>query len=359
MSADEELFDQLYSEMAKSVKDNKSGIVAKPGDIKLASFVPYGIPSGIPQLDLSISRPGLPVGKIIEFYGFEASGKTTAAYAAMAQCQRMGGGCFFIDTESSFDPKRAAACGVNPDKNLLLGEAKTIEGVFTQIDGMLDKLQKVNWKKPFLIVVDSITAAETEHESTKDLDAEAKVGDEAKAIRRGVRRIWQRVAALKVPVIFINHAIAKIGGSGWGKKSQAAGGHSLKFAAALRCEFAHISNVNKGDAEDKERVGAKIKITVEKLKGGTLRLPSFEAYLSNDRGFDFASSMLDALEHIDAVTKNGRGYYDLGDGRNLTKNEFMEELYAQAGGVAEEYKRFYQICIDKGYMTPYESAMEA
>ena len=127
-------FEDVYKHLKKSTKEDPHSRIFKAGDIKISGNVPYGILSGIPRLDFSLGRPGLPVGRVIEYFGFEMSGKTTAALHALAQAQRCGGGGLYIDAEYSWDEDRAIDIGIDPYTNFILSQVDTIEGIFRVLD---------------------------------------------------------------------------------------------------------------------------------------------------------------------------------------------------------------------------------
>ena len=277
--------------MNKAAKDDPHAKVHKSGDITLGSKIPYGILSGIPRLDLSIGKPGIPAGRVIEFFGFEMSGKTTAALHTLAQAQLMGGGGIYIDAEYSWDEDRAADIGVDPNKNFAVVEVETIEGIFRQLEASITGLQESDFDKPFVIIVDSITGVTTEHEKGKEFGSEARVGQDARVIRHGMRKIMPDLAKSNACVIFINHAVAKIAASPYAKQSDSSGGHAIKFFSTLRCEFRNSGQIKEGEL----RAGQKINIRIEKLKKSRLDKPDIkDVSLLVDTGFDLTTELLKA-----------------------------------------------------------------
>ena len=271
-------FDKIFSHIQKAIDKDPNATIRKSGDINIRSRIPFGIPSGIPELDLRLGRPGLPAGRVIEYFGFERSGKTCAALQAIAQAQRMGGGGYFIDTQFSYDEERARDLGIDPDVNFAVGEAKTIEGIFRNMDAALDGLIESGFNKPFVMVVDSITAVETEHNNNLEIGAELRVGEDARRIRSGLKKLNEKIASSKACVIFINHAISTIAANKFAKQSASAGGHAIKFFATVRLQFTEGSDVKDGD----KRIGQNVYLRIEKLKNSNLEFPKFEMFLSND-----------------------------------------------------------------------------
>lgn len=353
MSTDNEKLSKLLNLVSRDMKEQKVDDFSmyKAGDIRLSSSVPYGIPTQLAQLDLALGRPGYPVGRIIEVFGFEGSGKTTLGLHAIAQAQSMGGGGLFVDTECTFDPIRAQEIGVDTE-TLLITEADSIERIFMQVESTLDNLKAIGYDKTFVIVVDSITGVSTEEEQNKSLTSSSKIGGEAMAIRRGIRRINYKIAEQKVLMMFINHAVAKL--TTYGKPSQAAGGHALKFFSSVRIEVASQSSLL--DA-DKVRYGQKVYMTVEKLKGAPLRRPKFETELHNDVGFDRIGSLLEAFEVLGIVVhpKGSKTYTWKPTDVGFTRDGW-KDFVASNGGFSAMYKVFHDCAIKQGEMSPWRGA---
>lgn len=277
-------------------------------DIHMGSVAPYGISSGLAVLDLHLGgRGGIPASKVIEFYGKPFCGKTTLALQHAAEVQKRGGLVVFLDTEKSFDPLRAKQLGVNVE-NIHKPEVDTVESIFKILEDYLGDIEVDTKKKtkpgyldevdyPVLFIVDSITGVPTIADLQGEIENEARVGHEAKMIKRGLRRINPILSELKCKpsIIFINHAIAKIGGFGPPGGSDSGGGNGIKYYASIRIELAHLSNVNQGKDENKVRTGQKVAIGIKKLKGGHLTVPSFTEELTNKIGFDKYESLKEAM----------------------------------------------------------------
>jgi len=346
-------FDDLFSKVSKSLTKDPGASVKKAGDITLSSRIPYGIPSGIPELELAIGRPGIPAGRITEFYGFERSGKTTAALHVLASAQRAGGGGMFIDAESTWDEDRARQLGIDPDKNLIIGEVENIEGIFRLMLTTLDHLEEIQLKSPFVFVVDSVTGVESEiNDDSKKFGKEARVGQDARTIRRGVRLAHKKIANTKAAVIFINHAIATIDGAMFGPKSQAAGGHSLKLLSTLRVQFTKGAEIQDDKPKDKDelrlRHGQISYIKVEKLKSSKLVFQNFSIGLLDDGGFDTVSSLLRAGVHTGWITKPDTKSYKLGE------HDFPERdwpaVVTSMGGRVIAYEAWLKWSIENGHL---------
>jgi len=236
-------FEDIIKEVQSRLSKDPSAKLYKSGDVGLISRAPYGILTGIPELDFSLGRPGLPAGKVIEYFGFEMSGKTTAALHAIAQAQRKGGGAVFIDTEMSWDEDRSISCGINPDVNLSLIEADTIEGIFRGLESTLKGLESAKWNAPFVAVVDSITGVQSQRGKDTEIGEEPRIGEDARVIRHGLRRLASEFGKRNMTVIFINHSIANIASTPFAKKSNSSGGHAIKFMSSVRVEFQAGSSI--------------------------------------------------------------------------------------------------------------------
>lgn len=313
MSKDfDDLFKSLEQSMAKGKEDSAQMFGAS--DLKMLSYVPHGIPTRQPMFDLTIGKDGVPIGRVIEFFGFERSGKTTAAYHLIAECQKMGGAAMFIDTEMGFDPVRAAECGCAVEgSSLKVVAATTIDAIFRTVDRFLDTLKANEFDRDVIIIVDSVTAVESEMvvDDKKGWKAQGQLGSDARTLRSGLRHIMPKLAEQKVTLLFINHAISNV--NAYGKQSQAAGGHAIKFFASLRVEFKNEGEVledKKGKSDDeRERFGQKVKVTIEKLKGGHLKALCYYTELLNKGGFDSVGQLLDACVAIDLIKKQNQLTY--------------------------------------------------
>lgn len=358
MDAPPPSLNSLANMMKKKMKDNKNITVFSPGDLVLNEIVRYAIPTGLPQLDLALASNGYPAGKIVEIYGYEGCGKTTLAYHAIAQIQKMGGTALFIDTERSFDDNRARQCGVNTS-NLLTAEADTVESIFDIIIKTNDSLIDSEYDKPFLYVVDSVTGVPTDSELQKDLGKTPEtIGVEAKAIRRGLKRVHSLFADSGTAAIFINHSVAANIGT-IGKKSAAAGGKGLKFYSSSRIMITKLGNlkVDKTSGVFTELYGIKVKIEVEKLKGRSLRWPIMEVPLLRDSGFDQLGNLMDAMIQLELIDHpKGSKTYTLLSGTELECDFPRVDwpgVIEDFGGYDAMYKIFMDHAEAKGHIVKY------
>jgi protein RecA len=335
-------------------------------DLTLASHVKFGIPSRIPQLDLSMGRPGYPAGRVIELFGLPASGKTTAAYHALAQCQKMGGLAVLIDTEATFDPARAAQCGIEPSR-LMVTEANDIEEIFEKIEVMLEAYGKDEtlMANPIAICVDSVTAVETRYNAARGMELEVRVGEDARAIRRGLRKVNKKIANLNACLFFINHSTALIGKS-FGKQSDSAGGNAIKFFASVRVEFAYVGNITEGKTPDEKiRRGQVVNLTLIKNKVEKTHAPTAKVELT-ENGFDIYEGLFEAFQTIGALERvNNTNWHFLPTKTTLAKKEWRALLdgYTNKEGVVLGldgfYKYFLRLASNDKFITAYGASLDS
>lgn len=328
-----------------------------------SATIPYGVRTGVPMLDLALGRPGWAAGRVVEAYGFEGSGKTTLGLHAIAQAQRMGGMGIFIDSELTFDPYRAAQIGVqlNYGDNFARIEARSVDAGFRAIYDITKARSESGDNRPMVVVYDSVTGSNLEYNITRledekdayDIGANERIGQEAKSIRTGMRTIVADVAATKIVMIFINHAVAKIALTPYAKASQAAGGHAIKLFASTRCE---LRKTKKLKDSDKLITGAETSILLEKSKVGGILQEDIRVELLNTCGFDTVGNLLDAArasKMVDWAKGAKSGTLQVIDpGRTISRADwplFIEEK----GGVDFVYGQFIQWCFQTGLMRPY------
>ncbi len=350
-------FDDMYKAVAKATAKDKeaNASVHKAGDISIKSYIPWGIRTGLPELDLHIGRPGWPAGRCIELYGFEHCGKTTMAYHAIAEAQRVGGSAWFIDTEKSWDEERAAECGVDPDTHFGIVDADSIDATFRSIQRCLEARKENYDGLPHVIVIDSITGTATEAMHAKKIGEEERVAQDAKAIRGGMRRIGPTVAETNTHLFMINHATANVTSNKYAKQSDSSGGHAIKLAATVRCCMKHAGWLK--EADKKTRYGQKIGIAVEKLKGSQLSHPEVkETPLLNTIGFDTTESLLRAgIESGWVRHTKGSQSYSL-DEESFARTDWPQIVFQQ-GGIAKAYTTFLDWCIEEGIISPWGQAI--
>lgn len=213
------------------------------------------ISTGSLKVDVALGVHGIPRGRVVEIYGPESSGKTTLTLQTIAECQKAGGVCAFVDAEHALDPVYAAKLGVNMDE-LLVSQPDTGEQALEIVDTL------VNSGAIDLIVVDSVAAL------TPKAEIEGEMGDslpglQARLMSQALRKITGSTAKTKTTVVFINQLRMKIGIMMPGQSPETTtGGNALKFYASVRIDIRRIGSVKKGD----EIIGNQVKIKIVKNK---------------------------------------------------------------------------------------------
>lgn len=244
--------DTLLQEALKTIeKEYGKGSIMRLGDRADVSI--DAIPTGSLTLDKALGIGGYPKGRIIEIYGPESSGKTTLALHAIAQCQKQGGCCAFIDAENAIDPQYAAKLGVDIDK-LILSQPDSGEQAL-EITEILIKSGAVD-----LVVIDSVAALVPQAELDGEM-GDSSVGLQARLMSKAMRKLAGAMNRSNTTAIFINQLREKVG-TLYGSPETTPGGRALKFYSSVRLD------VRKGEAlkSDNEVVGSATKIKVVKNK---------------------------------------------------------------------------------------------
>lgn len=211
------------------------------------------IPTGSLSLDIALGIGGLPRGRIVEIYGGESSGKTTLALHIIAEVQKRGGLCAFIDAENALDPEYAQKIGVNVE-DLLLSQPDSAEQALDIVETLI-KSSSID-----LVVIDSVAALVPEAELEGKV-GEMQIGLQARLMSQLLRKITAVAAKTATTVIFINQTRMKIGVF-FGNPETTPGGKALKFHSSIRMEINKIAQVKKGE----EVVGARVRVKVVKNK---------------------------------------------------------------------------------------------
>ena len=211
------------------------------------------ISTGSLGLDLALGVGGLPRGRIVEIYGPEASGKTTLTLEVVAQAQRAGGTCAFIDAEHALDPTYASAIGVNTD-DLLISQPDTGEQAL-EICDMIVRSGAVD-----VVVIDSVAALTPKAEIEGEM-GDAHVGLQARLMSQALRKMAGNIKNSNTLVVFINQIRMKIGVM-YGSPETTTGGNALKFYASVRLDIRRTSMIKQGD----EVLGNETRVKVVKNK---------------------------------------------------------------------------------------------
>ena len=243
-------------------------------------------------LDQALGVGGYPIGRVIEIYGPEASGKTTLALQAIAESQRNGGICAFIDAEHALDPEHAAKLGVDIN-NLIVSQPDYGEQAL-DIAEMLIRSGAVD-----IIVIDSVAALVPKAELEGEM-GDTHVGLQARLMSQALRKLTPVIHKSKAILIFINQIRHTIGGMAFANKETTTGGNALKFYASIRLDVRRIASLKK----DEVHIGNRVAIKVAKNKVA----PPFkriEVDLLFNEGISRDLDLLDAAVQYGVMTQSG------------------------------------------------------
>ncbi|HJS85202.1 MAG TPA: recombinase RecA [Acetobacteraceae bacterium] len=272
------------------------------------------IPSGSLGLDLALGIGGLPRGRIIEIYGPESSGKTTLALHAIAEAQRRGGTCAFVDAEHALDPVYARKLGVDVD-NLLISQPDAGEQAL-EIADTLVRSGAID-----VLVVDSVAALVPRAELEGEM-GDSHMGLHARLMSQALRKITGSVSRSNTMLIFLNQIRMKIGVM-FGNPETTTGGNALKFYASIRMEIRRIGQIKDRD----EVVGNQTRVKVVKNKlAPPFRQVEFD--IMYGEGISKVGELIDLGVKAGVVEKSGAWFsYDsqrIGQGRENAK-QFLRD----------------------------------
>jgi recombination protein RecA len=282
------------------------------------------IPTGSVGLDIALGVGGLPRGRVIEIYGPESSGKTTLTLHAIAQAQRAGGVCAFIDAEHALDVTYARRLGVRLD-DLLISQPDHGE----QALEIADRL--VGTGAVDLIVVDSVAALVPKAEIEGEM-GDAHMGLQARLMSQALRKLTAATARNSTAVVFINQLRMKIGVV-YGNPETTTGGNALKFYASVRLDIRKTGVVKNGD----QVVGTKTRVKVVKNKvAPPFREAEFEIMYGT--GVNWAGEVVDLASEAGVLEKSG-AYYSWKGERIGQGRETACKWMAENPKAAEEIRR--------------------
>ncbi len=252
------------------------------------------IPSGSIGLDWALGIGGYPRGRIIEIFGPESSGKTTLSLHAIAEAQKKGGVCAFIDAEHALDPEYARKIGVKLDE-LLISQPDAGEQALEIVESL------VRSGKVDIIVIDSVAALTPKDEIEGDM-GQSHVGKQARLMSQALRKLTAITAKSKTVVIFINQIRMQIGVM-FGNPETTPGGKALKFYTSVRLDIRRIAQIKKGE----EVVGGRHRVKVVKNKvAAPFRTTEFD--LLYNEGVSSEGELLALGEKFGLVSKSGASY---------------------------------------------------
>ena len=303
----------LSAALSQIDKQFGKGSVMRMGDGNQVRDI-ESISTGSLGLDIALGIGGLPRGRVVEIYGPESSGKTTLTLHAVAEAQKMGGTCAFIDAEHALDPVYAEKLGVNVE-DLLVSQPDTGEQAL-EITDMLVRSGAVD-----VVVVDSVAALTPKAEIEGDM-GDSHVGLQARLMSQALRKLTGNIKRSNTLVIFINQIRMKIGVM-FGSPETTTGGNALKFYSSVRLDIRRIGGIKKGD----EVLGNETRVKVVKNKVA----PPFkqvEFDILYGEGISREGEIIDIGVREGLVDKSGAWYsYNgdrIGQGKDNVRN-FLKE----------------------------------
>ena len=301
----------LESTLAGLNKRYGEGIVMRLGEATRLQV--EAIPTGSLSLDIALGVGGYPRGRIVEIYGPESSGKTTLCLHAIAEAQRNGGICGFVDVEHALDPAYAAKIGVDVN-SLYVSQPDTGEQALEIAEAL------VRSNAMDVVVVDSVAALVPRAEIEGEM-GDSHVGLQARLMSQALRKLTGAVKASNTCLIFTNQLRQKIGVM-FGNPETTTGGMALKFYASVRLDVRRIENIKQGE----EVVGSRTRVTVKKNKvAPPFRTAEFD--IMYNEGISTAGDLLDLGVAMDILSKRGAFY------------RYNDELLGQGREAAKEYLR--------------------
>jgi recombination protein RecA len=272
------------------------------------------IPTGALSLDLALGIGGLPRGRVVEIYGPESSGKSTLAMHVVAEAQRNGGICAYIDAEHAMDPIYAKAIGVNVD-DLLISQPDTGEQAL-EISDMLIRSGALD-----VLVIDSVAALTPRAELDGEM-GDTHVGLQARLMSQALRKLTGTLSKSRTIAVFINQLREKVGVI-YGSPEVTPGGRALKFYASIRIDIRRIEQIKDGADIIGNRTRAKV---VKNKCGAPFKQAEFD--IMYGKGISREGSLLDVAVDFGFVKKSGAWFtYEgeqLGQGRENVKQFLIE-----------------------------------
>lgn len=256
------------------------------------------IPTGSLSLDIALGVGGVPRGRVVEIYGPESSGKTTLCQHIIAEAQKRGGICAFIDMEHALDPNYAAKCGVDVN-NLYVSQPDTGEQALEIADALIRS------GTMDVVVVDSVAALVPRAEIEGEM-GDAHVGLQARLMSQALRKLSGVIKQTNTVVIFTNQLRQKIGVM-FGNPETTSGGNALKFYASVRLDIRRIQSIKAGS----DVIGNRTMVKVKKNKVA----PPFtecEFDIMYNEGISLTGDVIDLAVNLNIVDKRG-AYFRYGD----------------------------------------------
>lgn len=282
----------LEAALSQIEKAYGKGAVMKLGEMEAQDI--ESIPSGSLGLDIALGVGGYPKGRVIEIFGPESSGKTTLTLHAIAECQKKGGTCAFIDAEHAFDRSYAKKLGVDVDK-LILSQPDSGEQALEITDTL------VRSGAFDMVIVDSVAALVPKAEIEGDM-GDSHVGLQARLMSQALRKLTSNVSKTNTILFFINQIRMKIGVM-FGSPETTTGGNALKFYSSVRLDIRRIGSIKEKD----EVTGNQTRVKVVKNKvAPPFKIVEFDIMYGG--GISKEGELIDIGVIVDVINKSGSWY---------------------------------------------------
>jgi len=316
----------LDTTLATLNKRYGEGVIMRLGEASRLDVA--SIPTGSLSLDIALGVGGIPRGRIIEVYGPESSGKTTLCLHAIAESQRMGGVCGFVDVEHALDPGYARKIGVDVEE-LYVSQPDTGEQALEIAEAL------VRSGAMDIVVVDSVAALVPRAEIEGEM-GDSHVGLQARLMSQALRKLVGAVKTTDTSMIFTNQLRQRIGIM-FGNPETTSGGMALKFYASVRLDVRRIQSIKQGS----DVIGNRTRVTVRKNKvAAPFKVAEFD--IMYNEGVSTQGDLLDLGVEFDIIEKRGAFYrYSddlLGQGREAAKNHLRDnpEIASQIDSIIRD-----------------------
>ena len=298
-SKDSEKNKAIELALAQIEKNFGKGAIMKMGEASHTSI--ETISTGSLSLDLALGG-GVPRGRIVEIFGPESSGKTTLSIHIVAEAQKAGGTCAFVDAEHALDPVYAKKIGVDVD-NLLLSQPDSGEQALDIVETL------VRSNAVDIIVVDSVAALTPRAEIEGDM-GDSHMGLQARLMSQALRKLTAVVSKSRTTVIFLNQMRMKIGIM-FGNPETTTGGQALKFYSSVRMDIRNIGKIEGSDQDGKTLIGNRVRVKVVKNKiAPPFKTAEFD--IMYNKGISIEGEIVDLATKYNIARKAG-AFYSYGD----------------------------------------------
>lgn len=316
--------DKLISKIVENIcKDQGEGSASTLGDTALRPMVRGWLSTGSASLDNAVSGQGkgVPVGRLVEIFGPEASTKTTVSWCILASTQKKGGVAVLLEPESAaFDLQRARKIGLDPN-TLVYSAPGTIEEVFSTMEGVIDTVLADDPDRMVTIVWDSVAATSTKRELEEDYGS-SPMAEHARLISQGMRKIMSKVRENSlITLVFLNQEREKLGGYGG---QSTFGGKAIKYYASVRIRL-RPNGLIKGEADKVTGVNFEAEVVKNKV-APPFRKASYRILFDPEHGgaIDYVDSVLTVALEKGVVSQNG-AWLAYGD-KKFYRKDWLEIL---------------------------------